>query len=152
VPYGKVFVNTARGYKENWTITASHELLEMLVNPYANLSAYVPFDANTGTFYNLEICDPVSPDENGYQINGISVSDFVFPEWFSPFIAEPPGDRTKQVDYCKRLTGPAPTIVPATTISVFGWRDLRSPAAAAGAGPAGKDAATLFSRRNFSRG
>jgi hypothetical protein len=150
VPYGKVFVNTARGYKQNWTITASHELLEMLVNPYANLSAYVPFDANTGTFYSLEICDPVSPDENGYKIDGINVSDFVFPEWFSPFIAEPPGGQTKQVDYCKRLTGPAPTIVPATTISVFGWRDLRSPAAA-GERSTGKDTATLFSRRNFSR-
>jgi hypothetical protein len=144
IPYGRVFVNTALGYHDNWTITASHELLEMLVNPNANLAAYVPFDDNTGSFYQLEVCDPVSPDVNGYQINGVGVSDFVFPEWFSPFVAEPPSGPTKQVDYNKRLAGPAPAIVDGTTISVFGWRNVQS--AAAAAARAGKDVASLVNR------
>jgi hypothetical protein len=145
-PYGRVFVNTSRQYNENWTITASHELLEMLVNPYAVFAAYVPFgDNNTGGFYNLEICDPVSPDENGYQINGIQVSDFVFPEWFSPFLAEPrPGEFT-QIDYCKRLTRPAPSMVAATMITAFGWQNIQSQAAAAVA-RLGRDAASLANR------
>jgi hypothetical protein len=145
IPYGRVFVNTSRQYKENWTITASHELLEMLVNPYAVFAAYVPFDDNTGTFYNLEICDPVSPDVNGYKINGIGVSDFVFPEWFSPFLAVPASGQTKQVDYCKRLPGPAPAIVPATTVSVFGWRNLQSQMAD-DAARIGKDVASLLNK------
>jgi hypothetical protein len=140
-PYGRVFVNTVRQYNNNWTITASHELLEMLVNPYCVIAAYVPFDNNTGTFYNLEVCDPVSPDVNGYEINGVSVSDFVFPEWFSPFLAEPQPGEFKQVDYCKRLTRPAPSMVPGTTITGFGWRNIQSPALTAEAG-AGKDSAT----------
>jgi hypothetical protein len=148
IPYGRVFVNTARRYNENWTITASHELLEMLVNPYANLSAYAPFDDNTGAFYSLEICDPVSPDVNGYDINGIAVSDFVFPEWFSPFIAMSSSGQSKLVDYCKRLTGPLPAIVPGTTISVFGWRNVQSQLAA-GQARAGKDVASLFGKSNF---
>jgi hypothetical protein len=144
IPYGKVFVNTVRQYNDNWTITASHELLEMLVNPYVYLAAYVPFDDDTGTFYKLEICDPVSPDSNGYTIRGIGVSDFVFPEWFSPFLATPGSDQNKQVDYCKRLTGPAPAIVPGTTISVLGWRDLQSQKAVGARG--GKDVASLLNK------
>jgi hypothetical protein len=149
-PYGRVFINTVRQYNENWTITASHELLEMLVNPYAMLSAYIPFDDNTGTFYNLEVCDPVSPDINGYQINGIWVSDFVLPAWFSPFVANPAPNQFVQVDYCKRLDRPAPAIVPGTTITVFGWRDLQS-AAAPAQGRLGRDFATLRRRKSVTQ-
>jgi hypothetical protein len=148
IPYGRVFVNTVRQYKESWTITASHELLEMLVNPYVYLAAYVPFDGDysySGTFCSLEICDPVSPDANGYKINGIDVSDFVFPEWFSPFLARPGADQSKQVDYCKHLADPAPVIGSGTTISVFGWRDLQSQQAA-GEARRGKDVASLLNK------
>jgi hypothetical protein len=132
IPYGKVFVNTAKKrYNENWTITASHELLEMLVNPYAVVAAYVPANDQTGVFYSLEICDPVARDACGYEIDGISVSDFVFPEWFSPFLAQPdPNKASKQVDYCKRLSGPAPAIAAETSVSIFGgWHDFQSPEA-----------------------
>jgi hypothetical protein len=143
IPYGWAFMDLVSKYQEKWSITASHELLEMLVNPYANLAAYVPFDDNVGSFYQLEICDPVSPDENGYEINNIAVSDFVFPAWASPYLAEPAGGPAKQVDYNKRLTGPAPAIVPSTTISVFGWRNVQSAASAAALARAGKDVASL---------
>jgi hypothetical protein len=118
---------------------------EMLVNPYGVLAAYLPFDDNTGTFYSLEICDPVSPDVNGYQINGISVSDFVFPEWFCPFIAEPRPGEYKQLDYCKRLTKPAPAIVPGTVVSAFGWRSVESPSPGARE-RLGKDSSSLLKR------
>ena len=151
-PTGRVFYNTSLKQNENWTITASHELLEMLVNPYAILSAYVPFDDNCGTFYRLEICDPVSPDENGYKINGIDVSDFVFPEWFAPYIVAADPNQKRQVDHCRRLTDPAPAIVPGTTISlcttisVSGWRSVQSPIAA-GQARAGKVVASLHIKR-----
>jgi hypothetical protein len=122
IPYGRAFVNTSMQQNESWTITASHELLEMLVNPYAVFAAYVPIDDRTGAFYNLEICDPVSPDICGYKIDGVDVSDFVFPEWFSPFLAQPDTSRpAKQVDYCYRLNGPAPLIAAGTSITTFGW-------------------------------
>jgi hypothetical protein len=138
IPYGKVFINTTRHYGEKWTITASHELLEMLVNPYAVTASYVPFDDHTGIFYSLEICDPVAPDLCGYEVNGVDVSDFVFPEWFSPFLAQPqPNQPSKQVDYCRRLSGPAPAVAAGTsvsvygwTVSVFGWQDFQNQAAA----------------------
>jgi hypothetical protein len=134
IPYGKAFVNTSMGYKENWTITASHELLEMLVNPYAVFASYVAINDRSASFYELEICDPVSPDACAYEIDGVSVSDFVFPEWFSPFLAQPDIDRpAKQVDQNKQLAGPAPAIVADTTVSVssFRWQDFKSEASTA---------------------
>src|SRR5271154_5664829 len=39
LPLGKVFAQTDLEYNELWTVTASHELLEMLVDPDINLSA-----------------------------------------------------------------------------------------------------------------
>src|SRR6185437_12322357 len=35
-----------------------------------------------GLLYAFEMCDPVEDDSFGYLINGIKVSDFVFPAWF----------------------------------------------------------------------
>lgn len=144
IPYGKVFVNTVKKYTNNWTITASHELLEMLVNPYAMLPAYISLNDTAGFFVNLEVCDPVSPDVNGYQIDDVWVSDFVFPEWFSPYLAD--HSQSHQVDYCSRLDAPAPAIVPDTSVALFGWRVLQSQPAAA-PGPAGKDIASALRQK-----
>jgi hypothetical protein len=61
-----------------WTSTASHEILEALVDP--NLARGV-FCAN-GKWAALEICDGVEADR--YQIDGITVSNFVLPGYFEP--------------------------------------------------------------------
>lgn len=108
-PYAQVFVLTARAAGQNWTIVLSHELLEMLVNPYTNLAGFVPSDdtALTGIYYDLEICDPVYPDDNAYQIDGVSVSDFVLPQWFTPWIASPDSrDPVRPVDQSNKLGAP----------------------------------------------
>jgi hypothetical protein len=108
-PFGRVFVKTAYQDQQNWTIVTSHELLEMLINPFANLAAFVPNDdqGQTGVYYDLEICDPVYPDSLAYDIGGTKVSDFVFPSWFSPYVAQPdPSKPSGQVDFARRLDGP----------------------------------------------
>lgn len=51
----------------SWTHTASHELLEMLENPKALNGPH-------------EVCDPVSPLY--YNINGVRLSDFVYPNYY----------------------------------------------------------------------
>lgn len=38
MPLGKVFVKTAEAANRAWSVTASHELLEMLADPWLNLS------------------------------------------------------------------------------------------------------------------
>lgn len=58
---------------DNWTLLASHELLEMLVDPMS--------DRHIGGQW-VEICDPVG--NVYYTIRGIQVSDFVTPAWFRP--------------------------------------------------------------------
>jgi hypothetical protein len=53
-------------------MAASHELLEMLKDP-SSLA--------TRGGYPFEICDPV--ETAGYDIRGVTVSDFVTPSWFT---------------------------------------------------------------------
>jgi hypothetical protein len=84
LPLGKVFARTDEVYKHTWTVTASHELLEMLVDPWINLTVFLQPDDKTGELYAYEICDPVESDEWGYEIDGTLVSDFVHPAWFEP--------------------------------------------------------------------
>jgi hypothetical protein len=85
LPLGFVFAETDRVNGSLWSVTASHELLEMLADPDINLYAFVQTGGNTGTFYAYEVCDACELDEQGYSIGTVRVSDFVFPAWFEGF-------------------------------------------------------------------
>ncbi len=84
LPLGKVFARTSMNYKEQWNVTASHELLEMLGDPEINL-AVLEESSTGGRLYAYEVCDACESDKFGYKINGVAVSDFVFPSWFESF-------------------------------------------------------------------
>lgn len=74
-------------YVENWTHVVSHELMEMLVDPYGDkvLSGEV-FAQNEGEEAILvEVADPSQNVSYGYEIDGILVSDFYFPAYFDPY-------------------------------------------------------------------
>jgi hypothetical protein len=61
--------------------TLSHEILEMLVDPACNLYAHRPAQGERpGRGYFYEVCDPVQALK--YEIDGILVADFVYPEWY----------------------------------------------------------------------
>ena len=68
-----------------WSLTASHEALEMLADPYGN--RLVPggsLRSGQGVVeYLVEVADPVASIANAYSVNGILVSDFVTPEYFA---------------------------------------------------------------------
>ncbi|MGB1014164.1 MAG: hypothetical protein ACPG4T_08535 [Nannocystaceae bacterium] len=66
-----------------WTVTLSHEVLEMLVNPRTDrlVRGPAPYQGGKNTLYVEEICDPVSARK--YELDDISVSDFVYPGWFT---------------------------------------------------------------------
>jgi len=78
---GKVFAKTTKLDGGLWTVTFSHELLEMLADPNINLCA---IDEDHGRLYALEVCDACEADALGYAIDGVMVSDFVLPGWFEP--------------------------------------------------------------------
>jgi len=84
LPMSKVFAKTDQQYGEEWTVTASHELLEMLADPNINLTVFEE-SHNGGRLYAYEVCDACESDKFGYEINNVQVSDFVFPAWFESF-------------------------------------------------------------------
>lgn len=67
-----------------WSLTASHEALEMLADPYGNRmipgGSLLPGQGIAE--YLVEVADPVQSVANAYSVNGILVSDFVTPEYF----------------------------------------------------------------------
>jgi len=84
LPIGKIFAKSDLDAGTSWTVTASHELLEMLGDPDINKVAEADNDDGTITMYAWEVCDAVEADALGYQIGGVLVSDFVTPKWFRP--------------------------------------------------------------------
>jgi len=85
LPLGKVFAGSDIQYGYQWTVTASHELLEMLGDPDINLTAFVQPSATTGVLYAYEVCDACEADQFGYKIGSTLVSDFIYPAWFESF-------------------------------------------------------------------
>ena len=78
-PVSNDFVKTTLADHELVSVTASHELFEMVIDPIANLWA----EASDGTEYGYEMCDPV--EEDTFLVDGIQMSNFVHPAWFEPF-------------------------------------------------------------------
>ncbi|MEI9989087.1 MAG: hypothetical protein WDM86_03530 [Rhizomicrobium sp.] len=81
LPIAKVFVETARKSGQDWTVLLSHEILEMLADPFDCLTALAP--GAYGTYlYAYENCDACQADQFGYKIGDQLVSDFCLPAWF----------------------------------------------------------------------
>jgi hypothetical protein len=78
-PVSKVFVKTSLEDNVPVSVTASHELFEMVIDPIANLWA----EATSRTQYGYEMCDPV--EEDTFMVDGIEMSNFLYPSWFEPF-------------------------------------------------------------------
>lgn len=86
----KAYVQLAR----DWTITVSHEILEMLADPWGNrphggrlpsgveerFKEFGLKSALSHVSYLLEVADP--PERYTYDIGGIEVSDFILPAWY----------------------------------------------------------------------
>jgi len=79
-----------------WTLTASHEVLEMLADPSGNrlvsaTSVEIVDDEvrdGDGKFeYLVEVCDPSEDAANAYLIDSVLVSDFYTPRYFDPVAA-----------------------------------------------------------------
>ena len=69
-----------------WSLTASHECLEMLVDPYGRrMQAGDSIKPGQGRVeYLVEVCDPCETLEVSYTVNGVVVSDFYTPSYLNP--------------------------------------------------------------------
>ena len=69
-----------------WSITASHENLEMLVDPFGKrlVAGQSPMEDQGRVEFLVEVCDPSEAGSFGYTVNGVAVSDFYTPHYFDP--------------------------------------------------------------------
>ena len=94
-PISKVFVKTTLDDNQLVSVTAFHELFEMVIDPIANLWA----EATNRAQYAYEMCDPV--EEDTFKVDGIEMSNFVHPSWFEPF-KHPPGTKFDHLGKLKK--------------------------------------------------
>lgn len=94
-PVSYVFVKASLADNVPVSVTASHELFEMVIDPIANLWA----EATGRTQYAYEMCDPV--EEDTFMVDRLEMSNFVHPSWFEPF-KHPPGTRFDHLGKLKK--------------------------------------------------
>ncbi len=86
---------------EQLSITLSHELLELLVDPsgtcFKQARDLDPYSGRQQVNYLVEVCDPCAVFS--YDIDGVQVSDFVLPSFYDP-------NATGQVDFADFLARP----------------------------------------------
>jgi len=63
----------------NWTVVFSHEVLELLADPWGKRMARRPKE---NQIWIVEVCDPCEADNFAYDIDGVNVSDFILPAYF----------------------------------------------------------------------
>ncbi len=102
IPYGFVFTELSKKLKEPWSLTLSHEVLELVLDPEVNLLVKGPHpeDPTREVFHWYEACDAVQTQS--YDIDGIRVSNFVLPLYFTT--SDEPGGRNDFLG--ARRTGP----------------------------------------------
>ena len=101
LPIGKVFAKTTLDAHDLVSVTLSHEVLEMLADPDINLIVQ-----KGARGYSYEVCDAVEDDSLGYDIGGVRVSDFVYPQYFETFWKK----GATKFDHRGHLGGPLPAL------------------------------------------
>lgn len=83
IPFGFVFTEISKELGESWTVTLSHEALELIGDAQVNLLVMGPHPQNKQqtVFHWYEMCDAVQ-DEH-YKVDGIDVSNFLLPLYFT---------------------------------------------------------------------
>lgn len=83
IPYGFVFTELSKQLGEHWSVTLSHEVLELVGDSQANLLVQGPHPAKPDqiVFHWFEMCDAVQSES--YDIDGVAVSNFVLPLYFT---------------------------------------------------------------------
>jgi hypothetical protein len=115
-PLLKLFAKTDIENGASWTVTASHEILEAIADPWVSAA----WQTSNTEFYAVEVGDPVEDDKLGYKIGGVLVSDFILPAWFVK------GLKVPKYDFAGHLNGPL-QIAAGGYASVFtsgkGWKE-----------------------------
>ncbi len=76
-------------FDSGWTLTASHECIEMLTDPDGNRTkpGQSPKKGQGRVEFLVEPCDPSEDTRYAYKINNVLVSDFYTPHYFEPVVS-----------------------------------------------------------------
>jgi hypothetical protein len=97
LPLAKIYVKPTLSAGDLVSVTASHELVEMLVDPAINMTTTGP---DRLTIYSYESADPV--EEVTFKVNDIEMSDFVYPAYFETFHKS----NSVQFDHARKVRKP----------------------------------------------
>lgn len=97
LPESKVFVKTTLDNGDLVSVSASHELVEMLVDPAINMMTTGP---DPKLMYAYESADPV--EALSFNVKGIPMTDFVYPAYFEAFHRA----ASVQFDHLKKVNKP----------------------------------------------
>jgi hypothetical protein len=83
IPFGIVFTALSQEMGEPWSVTLSHEALELIGDPEVNLlvAGAHPTEPERDVFHWYEMCDAVQAES--YEIDGVMVSNFILPLYFT---------------------------------------------------------------------
>jgi hypothetical protein len=73
-------------FSDSWSLTASHEMLEMLADPAGDrlIAGQSPKSDQGRVEFLVEVADPSEDPQFGYTVNGLLVSDFLTPQFYDP--------------------------------------------------------------------
>jgi hypothetical protein len=73
-------------FTRQWTLTASHECLEMIADPFGNrtVAGDSLIESQGRVEFLVEVCDPCEAPRFAYRVNGVLVSDFYTQRFFDP--------------------------------------------------------------------
>jgi hypothetical protein len=108
-------------FSDSWSLTASHELLEMLADPFGNrlVAGDSPKPDQGRVEFLVEVADPPEDAQFGYTVNGLLVSDFITPRFYDPVTS---GQGRVAYSFADHIPGPR-QIIEGGYIS---WHDIES--------------------------
>jgi hypothetical protein len=114
-PFALVTFREGEKPEDGWQPTVSHEVLEMLVDPFGKEFRTAPSlrPGQGPVEYLLEVCDPCQAPEFVYWVDDIPVSEFVLPDYYTAFT---PGIYS----YARNITQPREVLAG----GYLSWRDL----------------------------
>ncbi len=127
LPESFVFARTDQQDGLNWEVTLTHELFEMLLDPYALACTFDQSSDTAGRLIPWEAADAVEADNLAYDVNGVKISDFILPAWFDTSLAP----NSTKFDFCGHLTAPL-SVAPGGYLSIFnvtaggGWSQINA--------------------------
>jgi hypothetical protein len=101
MPLALVSVQITENAGQEISLVMSHEILEMIIDPFAANSVFAQTTSTGGTIVAYEICDPCQAANHAYFINGIMVSDFVLPTWFEFY-----ANSNRKYDFTGHISSP----------------------------------------------